>query len=77
MSKKMNGSCVGRLLKDALDLINRQQAERETMQEYINCLRTENERLQAMVQTLAECRDNALKEGVKAVRKAKSENGNL
>lgn len=51
-------NCEQILCQNALDLINRQQAEIE--------------RLQSMCQTLAECRDEALRAGVKAVRNAKS-----
>ena len=52
-------NCQQILCQNALNLINRQQAEIE--------------RLQSMCQTLAECRDEALRAGVKAVRNAKSE----
>ena len=54
-----NASCVVRLMRNALDLINRKNAKIE--------------RLQSMCQTLSECRDEALRVGVRAVRNTKSE----
>ncbi|MBO5463772.1 MAG: hypothetical protein J6A49_10730 [Clostridia bacterium] len=33
---------LGKLQQNALDLINRQQAEKEVMQKYIDCLKSEN-----------------------------------
>ena len=51
--------CMDDMQNAVIDLINRQKAEIE--------------RLQSMCQTLSECRDEALRAGVKAVRNAKSE----
>ena len=68
------------ILKETLDLINRQQAiieKSEKVEHFadktIETANAEIERLQSMCQTLSECRDEVLKAGVKAVRNVKSE----
>lgn len=43
---KVKKGCRSELIVNALDLINRQKAEKETMQSYIDCLKAEIERLE-------------------------------
>lgn len=53
--------CKYLIAKYALDLINRQKAEKETMQSYIDCLKAEIERLNRDYSTAVETMSNSIR----------------